>query len=76
MKEWRILLFLEFDWRMFKFYRKLVNWLVKKGMKLSSPILCMINQGLDYCGVEMVRKQRIYERLTGQVIRYYKSDEI
>lgn len=76
MKEWRLLLLLEFDWRMFKIHRKLINWLVKRGMKLSSPILCMINRSLDNYGVELARQRHIYESITGQVIQYYKRDEI
>ncbi len=76
MREWRLLLLLEFDWRMFKIHRKLINWLVKRGMKLSSPILCMINRSLDNYGVALARQRHIYESITGQVIRYYKRDEI
>ncbi len=75
MKQWRILLSLEFEWRMFKLYRKLVNWLVKRGIKLSSPILCLVNNMLDNYGVSLAEHRRRYESLTGEIIRYYKRDE-
>lgn len=76
MREWRILLLLEFQWRMFKVHRRMINWLVGKGMKLSSPVLCMINRRLDNCGVSMARQRNRYESITGEVIKYYKQDEI
>lgn len=76
MKEWRILLLLEIEWRMFKVHRRLINWLVRRGMKLSSPILCRINRSLDYYGVSMARQRKQYESVTGEIIRYYKRDEI
>ncbi len=76
MKEWRILLSLEFDWRMFKLHRKLINWLVGRGMKLSSPVLCLVNRGLDNFGVSLARNRRYYETITGEIIQYYKRDEI
>ncbi|MDF2484137.1 MAG: hypothetical protein K0R46_305 [Herbinix sp.] len=76
MKEWRILLLLEFEWRMFRVFRRLINWLVKKGMRLSSPILCMINRSLDYYGAALARQGNLYESITGEIIRYYKRDEI
>ena len=76
MKEWRILLLLEFNWKMFRLHRKLVNWLVKKGMKLSSPVLCLINRKLDHYGVSLAKNGRTYERITGETIRYYKRDII
>jgi hypothetical protein len=75
MKEWRILLSLEFEWRMFRFYRKLVNWLVRRGLKLSSPILCLVNNNLDNYGVSLARHRRSYENMTGEIIQYYKRDE-
>lgn len=76
MKEWRLLLSLEIDWRMFKLHRKLINWLVKRGMKLSSRVLCLVNRGLDSYGVSLARNRRYYENMTGEIIHYYKRDEI
>jgi hypothetical protein len=76
MKEWRILLSLEFEWRMFRFYRRLVNWLVKRGVRLSSPVLCRINNSLDNFGVSLARHRIRYEAITGEIIQYYKGDEI
>ena len=76
MKAWRILLLLEFNWRMFKLHRKLVHWLVKKGTKLSSPVLCLLNRRLDRFGVSLAKNGRTYEKITGETIRYYKRDVI
>ena len=76
MKEWRILLLLEYEWRVIRIFRKLINWLVKRRMKLSSPILCSINRGLDHQMVKLAVNQRLYESLSGQIIMYYKHDEI
>ena len=76
MREWRILLSLEFEWKMFKLNRKLINWLVKRGIKLSSPVLCMVNRSLDYYGVSLARHRNMYENMTGEIIQYYKRDEI
>ncbi len=76
MKAWRILLLLEFNWRMFKLHRKLVHCLVNKGMRLSSPVLCLVNRRLDRYGVSLAKNGRTYEKITGETIRYYKSDVI
>ncbi len=76
MKEWRILLSLEYEWRVIRVFRKLINWLVKRRMKLSSPILCSINRRLDHQMVKLAFHQRLYESLSGQIIMYYKHDEI
>jgi hypothetical protein len=76
MRVWRVLLLLEYEWRVFRIYRKFVNWLVKRGMKLSSPVLCKIKRRLDKHDINLVELKRIYEKQTGQVIIYYKCDEI
>jgi hypothetical protein len=76
MRVWRVLLLLEYEWRVFRIYRKFVNWLVKRGMKLSSPVLCKIKRRLDKHDINLIELKRIYEKQTGQVIIYYKCDEI
>lgn len=76
MKEWRILLILEFEWRVFRIHRKLLHWLIGNGMKLNSPILCSINRSLDNHVVILTQNRERYEQLTGQIIQYYKRDEL
>ncbi|MDF2942698.1 MAG: hypothetical protein K0S01_1556 [Herbinix sp.] len=76
MNVWRVLFLLEYEWRVFRIYRKLINWLVKRGMKLSSPILCKIKRKLDNHNMNLMELKRKYEKQTGQVIIYYKCDEI
>jgi hypothetical protein len=76
MKEWRILLILEFEWRIFRLHRKLINWLVGKGVKLNSTILCLINRSLDNLIVILAENRLRYEQITGQIIQYYKRDEL
>ena len=76
MKEWRMLLLLEFEWRVFRIYRKLINWMVHRKIRLTSPILCMVNNWLDNSVVQLTRNRLAYEQITGQIIRYYKRDEI
>ncbi len=76
MKELKLLLLLEFEWRMFRVQRKVINWLVGKGFKLSSRILCFINHSLDNYMVALAENRHQYEQITGQIIQYYKRDEI
>ncbi len=76
MREWRILLVLELEWRMSRIQRKLINWLVGKGIKLNSKILCLINRSLDNRLVILTENSHRYEQITGQIIQYYKRDEI
>lgn len=76
MKEWRILFVLEFEWRVFRIQRKLINWLVGRGIKLNSTILCLINRSLDNHMVILTEYRFRYEQITGEIIQYYKRDEI
>jgi len=76
MKNWVILLSLEYEWRVFRYYRKLINWLVKKGIKLSSPLVCKINKIVDRHCALLTKKEKLYEKMTGIVIAYYKHDKI
>ncbi len=76
MKEWKILLVMEVEWRIFRIQRKLINWLVGKGVKLNSTILCFINRSLDNHMVALTENRLEYEQITGQIIQYYKRDEI
>jgi hypothetical protein len=76
MKVWRVLLLLEYEWRVFRIYRKVINWLVKKGMRLSSPVLCIIKRRMDKHDINLIELKEFYEKQTGQVIIYYKCDHI
>lgn len=75
MKEWRALVLLEYEWRTFRYYRKLLNRLVKKGMSLSSPILCYLNKRMDKHGVKLFGLKEGYESRTGKVLVFYKCDD-
>lgn len=70
------LLQLEYEWRAVRIYRKIVNWLVKKRINLSSPLLCMVKGKMDKHYFILYDAQKFYELRTGQTIRYYKFDEI
>jgi hypothetical protein len=76
MKIWRTLLLLEYEWKVFRIYRKFINWLVGKGMRLSSPVLCKIKSRLDKHYIVLIKLQNRYEKQTGQAISYYKWDKI
>ena len=75
MKEWRVLVLLEYEWRAFRLYRKLINGLVKRGMNLSSPVLCFFSKRLDKHNILISRLKRFYENQTGKIIVFYKCDE-
>ena len=75
MKEWKVLVILEYEWRVFRSYCKLLNWLVKQGMKLSSPILCFLNQRIDKHSLLVSAWKSDYEKLTGKIIVFYKCDD-
>jgi hypothetical protein len=76
MKELKLLLLLEIEWRIFRIQRKLINWLVGKGFKLSSKILCFINNSLDNYVVALAENRQEYEQITGQIIQYYNHNKI
>lgn len=76
MKELKLLLLLEIEWRIFRIQRKLINWLVGKGFKLNSKILCFINDSLDNYVVALAENRHQYEQITGQIIQYYNHDKI
>lgn len=75
-KEWEVLLHLEYEWRLFRYYRKLLHYLVKRKMRLSSPILCFIQKRMDKHSIRLMVTQRLYEQKTGVKIVYYKYNDI
>lgn len=75
MKDWRVLVSLEYEWRAFRLYRKAVNWLVKRGMRLSSPILCAIKRKMDNHAILLPELKALYEKQTGRKVVFYKCDD-
>lgn len=76
MKEWKILLSLEYEWRLFRMYRKIMNRMICKGISLSSPLLCLIKRKFDKHSDTLFDLQHYYEKQTGHIIVYYHYDEI
>lgn len=73
----KIIIFqLEYEWRVVRFYRKIINWLVKKKIKLTSPVLCKMKNNMDKHYFILYDIQKSYELRTGETIRYYKFDKI
>lgn len=75
MKEWRVLVLLEYEWRAFRLYRKIINLFVKWGMRLSSPVLCFFSKRLDKHDILITKLKRLYENQTGKIIVFYKCDD-
>jgi len=76
MKIWLVLLRLEYEWRVIRIYRKYINALIRKGMKLSSKFLCFVKHRMDKHIIVLYEAQHLYEKETGKIIVYYKFDEI
>jgi hypothetical protein len=74
MEDWRVLVTLEYEYRAFRLYRNIVYWLIKNGMKLSSPVLCYLNRKLDQHAIAIPGLKNLYERQTGRIIVFYKCD--
>jgi hypothetical protein len=75
MKEWKVLAHLEYEWRAFRLYRKIINWLVKMKIKLTSPVLCFLSRQLDKHDLLVSNLKHLYERRTGEIVVFYKCDE-
>jgi len=75
MKEWRVLVSLEYEWRAFRLYRKAVNWLVGRGFRLSSPFLCLVNRKLDNHALLVHGLKKMFEEQTGKVVVFYGCDD-
>jgi hypothetical protein len=75
MKKWKLLVLLEYEWRVFRLYRKLINWLVRKKFKLTSPVLCFLVKRLDKHGILISKLKYIFETQTGIKLVFYKCDE-
>jgi len=75
MNEWKLLLLLEYKWRVFRLYRKLLNYLLRKKVSLTSPLLCFITKKLDKNGMMISQLKYSYEMQTGVKLVFYKCDE-
>jgi len=75
MNEWKLLLLLEYKWRIFRLYRKMINWLLKKKVKLTNPLLCFLAKKLDKHGLVLSNLKYNYENQTGIKLVFYKCDE-
>lgn len=75
MNKWKVLLLLEYEWRIFRFYRKVLNWLIKRGVRLSSPTLCLVGKKLDKHSTLVSELKHLYEHQTGEIIVFFKYNE-
>lgn len=75
MREWKLLMLLEYKWRIFRLYRKLLNYLLERRVSLTSPVLCFIAKKLDEYGMLISRLKCNYEMQTGVKLVFYKCDE-
>jgi hypothetical protein len=75
MKEWKLLVLLEYKWRVFRLHQKILYWLVENNMKLTSPILCFLAKRLDKYGILISRLKYIFETQTGVKLVFYKCDK-
>lgn len=74
MEDWRVLVSLEYEYRAFRLYRNIIYWLIKKGVRLSSPVLCYLNRKLDRHAIMIPGLKRLYEQQTGRIVVFYKCD--
>lgn len=71
MKDWRVLIGLEYEWRLFRFYRKRINRKIQKGATLTSPVLCKLSKKMDKHGILVSQLKRSYENQTGKIVVFY-----
>ena len=72
MKRWRLLVSLEVEWRVFRFYNNIITLLVHRGVKLSSPILCFLSKRMDKHVIQIHSKKNLFEKQSGQIVVFYK----
>ena len=68
----RMLLTLEYEWLVFRIYRFIIHCLIRKKIKLSSAILCWLNNRLNKHSEIITITKDLYEKKTGKVIVFYK----
>lgn len=72
MKRWRVLVSLEMEWRVFRFYNRIITVLVNRGIKLSSPILCFLSKRMDKHIMLIYSKKSVFEKQSGKIVVFYK----
>ncbi len=72
MKRWSVLVSLELEWRVFRFYNRIITVLVNRGIKLSSPILCFLSKRVDKHILQIYSKKIIFEKQSGKIVVFYK----
>lgn len=75
MRRWKLLILLEYKWRVFRLYRKLLHLLVGRNVSLTSPILCFLAKRLDKYGILISKLKYNFESQTGVKLVFYKCDE-
>jgi hypothetical protein len=71
MKTWKILVCLEVEWRILRYYRRLMNLLIKRRLHLSSPPLCFLSKKMDKHGILISSLKMRYENMTGKIVVFY-----
>jgi hypothetical protein len=72
MKRWRVLVSLELEWRVFRFYNCIITSLVNRGVKLSSPILCFLSKRMDKHIIKVYSRKNLFEKQSGKIVVFYK----
>ncbi len=67
---------LEYKWRIFRTFRKLLNLMVGQGKKYSSVSVCFINRIVDHELADLIEIQKRIEEESGIKIEYYRKYEI
>ena len=66
----------EYKWRIFRTFRKLLNFMVGQGMKYSSVSVCLINRIVGHELADLIELQKRVEEGTSIKIDYYRKYEI
>ena len=74
-KRWMIVK-LEYKWRIFRTFRKLLNFMVGQGMKYGSVSVCLINRIVGHELADLIELQKRVEEGTSIKIDYYRKYEI
>jgi hypothetical protein len=72
MKPWRLVVSLEVEWRVFRFYNSIITSLVNRGVKLTSPILCFLSKRMDKHILLVQTKKTLFEKQSGKTVVFYK----
>ena len=67
---------LEYKWRIFRTFRKLLNFMVRQGMKYSSVSVGLINRIVGHELADLIELQKRVEEGTSIKIDYYRKYEI